>query len=192
MEKEILPLDGRYAHLRLGPSHGDHGEVDCDSSGSQALMKKKAQGQAEISFRCPSTSHRFRGLVLGDALVGSYIRHELKKRGYNFSLVTSREDAADLVHRNDFGLIVSTMPLEHDDPLLSKLSGSRCTVVSYQPAERVGCWLPVMSHGEKCFGAPALCPADFIGLVDRIVTELNGPPANRERDSGKLARTIVR
>jgi len=147
-------------------------------------MKDKAQGQLEGSSTRRASSHRFRGLVLGDASVGSYIRDGLEKRGYNFCLATSREDAADLINRNnDFVVIVSTMPLEHDDPLLAKLSGSRCTVVAYQPAEAVGCWLPVMSHGAKCFGALALCPSDFIGLVDRIATEWNHLPAARERNS---------
>jgi hypothetical protein len=138
-------------------------------------MKEKMQGQLEGSLRCPSTSHRFRGLVFGDPSVGSYIRHELEKRGYNFSLATSRQDVADLINRNDFGLIVSTMPLKQDDPLLSKLSGSRCTVVSYQPADD-GCWLPVMSHGSKCFDASVLCGRAFIGLVNQVVNELNDPP----------------
>jgi hypothetical protein len=121
-------------------------------------------------------SHRFRGLVLGDAPVGSYILRGLEKRGYNFSLATSRGDASDLIDRNDFGLIVSTMPFEHDDPLLAKLSGSRCTVVSYQCIDRVGCWVPVMSHGAKCFDAPALCGRAFMGLVNQVVEELNDPP----------------
>ena len=121
-------------------------------------------------------SRRFRGLVLGDAPVGSYILRGLEKRGYNFSLATSREDASDLIDRNDFGLIVSTMPFEHDDPLLAKLSGSRCTVVSYQCVDRVGCWVPVMSHGAKCFDAPALCGRAFMGLVDQVVNKLNDPP----------------
>jgi len=40
-------------------------------------------------------SHRFSGLVLGDAPVVSYILRGLEKRGYNFSLATSRGDASD-------------------------------------------------------------------------------------------------
>ena len=141
-------------------------------------MKEKVQVQLERSLRCPSTAHRFRGLVFGDASAGSYIRHELEKRGYNFSLATSLQDAIDLINRNDFGLIVSTVPLKQDHPLLFKLSGSRCTVVSYQSADD-GCWLPVMSHGAKCFDAPALGGRAFIGLVDQVVNELNGPPETR-------------
>ena len=140
------------------------------------MMKDKAQGQLEGSLTRPSTSHRFRGLVLGDASVGSYIRDGLEKRGYNFSLATSREDAADLINRNnDFVLIVSTMPLERDDPLLAKLSGSRYTVVAYQPADSVDCWVPVMSHGAKCFGALALCPSDFVGLVESDSNRVEPP-----------------
>jgi hypothetical protein len=57
--------------------------------------------------------------------------------------------------------------------LLAKLSGSRCTVLSYQCVDRVGCWVPVMSHGAKCFDASALCGRAFMSLVNQVVNELN-------------------
>jgi DNA-binding NtrC family response regulator len=138
-------------------------------------MKEKTQSWFEGSLRRPSTSHLFRGLVLSDASVGSYIRDGLEKRGYNCSLATSDEEAINLIDRNEFDLIVSTTAVELEDSLLSKLNGSRCTVVSYKPGSDFRCWLPVMSHGTKCFGAPALSPSDFIGLVDQIATEVERP-----------------
>ena len=56
-------------------------------------MKEKRQSESE-TLKQPSIFHRFRGLVLSDTPVGSYIRDGLAKRGYNCSLTTSSEDAA--------------------------------------------------------------------------------------------------
>lgn len=146
--------------------------------GTQSQLEKLPRGQ--------SRSHGFRVLVLGDQSVGSYIRRGLEKRGCECSLAASGEDAASLVSRNDFDLVISTVPLEQNDPLLSQLTGSQCTVVSYQPDQSICCWLPVMRRGTKCFGAPALRPIDFISHVDRMLTESNDPAAASKRARGEL------
>lgn len=114
---------------------------------------------------------RVKVLVLGDPLVGSYLSRGLEKRGCHCSLATSAESAAELVSQNDFDLIVSTTMLEQDDPFISQLSGSKCTVLYCHPVE--GTWLPIMNRGNKCFGAPALSPIGVIELVDRLAAGLS-------------------
>jgi hypothetical protein len=33
-------------------------------------------------------------------------------------------------------------------------------------------WLPLVNHGEKCPGTPALRPSEFISVLDQIVKEI--------------------
>jgi hypothetical protein len=109
--------------------------------------------------------------VLGDLSVGSYLLRGLERRGCHCSLATSAERAVELVRQSSFDLIVSTMQFEQNDPLISQLSGSQCTVLYCHPVE--GTWLPVMSRGKQCVDAPALSAMEVIELLDRMATGLS-------------------
>src|ERR1700757_1146894 len=77
MERKNLCLGSDYARLELGPGLG---EVRRDvNSRSGPANKANEQGQLEGSLRQLLISHRFSGLVLGDAPVGSYILRGLEK-----------------------------------------------------------------------------------------------------------------
>ena len=129
-------------------------------------MGKKEQHQFRQSLRVGKYDPRIRALVLGNKGIESYLRHGLEKRGCHCSFAPSLDNAIKLAGQNDFDLIVCTMPLEEEDPFISQLIGSKCTVLYCHPVQ--GTWPPIMSHGKKCFGAPALSPFGVIELIDRI------------------------
>lgn len=132
-------------------------------------MEKKEEGRPKQSARAGKHNNCLRVLVVGNA-VGSYLRHGLEKRGCHCSFEPSIESAIKLVSQNDFDLIVCTIPFEEEHPLISQLVGSKCTVLYCHPAQ--GTWLPIMSHGKKCFGAPALSPIAVIELIDRLASSV--------------------
>jgi len=130
-------------------------------------MEEKDEIQRKQSAKTDKHTHCLRVLVVGNT-VGSYLRHGLEKRGCHCSFEPSIESAIKLVSQNDFDLIVCTIPFEEEHPFISQLVGSKCTVLYCHPVQ--GTWLPIMSHGKKCFGAPALSPIAVIELVDRLAS----------------------
>jgi len=130
-------------------------------------MEKKEEHQFKQSLSAGKYDPRVRALVLGNEGIESYLRRGLEKRGCHCSFAPSVDNATKLASQNDFDLIVCTMPLEEEDPFISQLIGSKCTVLYCHPVQ--GTWLPIMSHGKKCFGAPALSPIEVIESIDRLV-----------------------
>jgi hypothetical protein len=142
-------------------------------------MKARMRSNFESSPHGATRSYA-KILVLGDPSVGSYICRGLEKRGYKCSLA-NLSDAAGLIRSNHFALVISLLPIDEGDPLLFELGGSQCTVFSYQPCGGDNCWLPIMNRGTECFGTPALRPSDFINLVHKLMTEVDGATAMREQ-----------
>lgn len=115
------------------------------------------------------TSRRAKILLLGEPSLSSYFRRVLEKRGYECSL----GEGAKLDPR-EFDLILSALPMEGTDRLLTTLAGSRSGVFICQPSKERGfVWAPVMLQGERCINAPALSPSDFIAYLDRVEANLN-------------------
>jgi hypothetical protein len=132
----------------------------------------KEKGQSKHTNTSRAGKHKpVRVLVLGDRSVGSYLLRGLERRGCHCSLATSAEGAAELMRRSNFDLVVSTILFEQNDPLISQLSGSQCTVLYCHPVE--GTWLPIMSRGKRCIDAPALSPIGVIELVDSMAAGLS-------------------
>ena len=112
-------------------------------------------------------------LLLGETARGlSYLVCHLEQLGCACAFATSSEEAIALVDRHAFHLILSTKPLHETDPLVAALSESDCTVFFSYPVEDGCWWLPLVRHGQKCLGAPAARPREFVGLLDRLVKEI--------------------
>ena len=112
-------------------------------------------------------------LVIGEARNGSsYLRGQLESRGCNCWFAQSRAEIIALLAGHSFQLILSTMALEPNDPLLSGLTGSECTVYSSVPVEDGCWWLPLLYRGRKPVGKPALRPSEFLGELGKMVKKI--------------------
>ncbi len=112
-------------------------------------------------------------LLLGESAEGSsYLLRRLEQRGCRCWFATSTEEALALFERHAFHLILSTSPLHQKNPLIDAVGGANCRVFSCYPVEDGCWWLPLVHHGQKCLGAPALRPSEFVSLLDRLVTEI--------------------
>ena len=122
-------------------------------------------------------------LLLGESARGSsYLQCHLEQLGCTCSFATSFEEAIALIGRHAFHLILSTKPLHETDPLVAALSQSDCSVFFSYPVEGGCWWLPLVRHGQKCLGALAVRPSGFVGLLDRLVKEIEWNEAEVPRD----------
>jgi len=112
-------------------------------------------------------------LLLGESAKGSsYLLHRLRNWGCDCSVATSAAEARALVNDHTFQLILSTLPLRRLDPLLDLLGESDCTVFFTCPVEDGCWWVPLLRHGQKCLGTPALLPSEFVALLPGLVKEI--------------------
>jgi hypothetical protein len=122
-------------------------------------------------------------LLLGESEIGSsFLLRRLEQRGCRCWYARSAEEGFALFDRHGFHLILSTSPLRKANPLLALLGESNCTVYYCYPVEDSCWWLPLMHHGQKCLGAPALRPSEFVDALDQMVREiqLEGMAAAKE------------
>lgn len=109
-------------------------------------------------------------LVIGETNHGSsYLRGQLESRGCRCWFAQSSAESMALVALHSFQLILSTGPLHLYDPLLDKLGPSDCAVYCSYPVEDGCWWLPVLYHGRKHFGTPALRPSEFLGELGKML-----------------------
>ena len=112
-------------------------------------------------------------LLLGESAKGSsYLLHRLRNWGCDCSVATSIGEALALIDQHTFHLILSTLPLHGLDPLLDLIGESDCTVFFTCLVEDGCWWVPLVRHGQKCLGTPALLPSEFVELLPRLVKEI--------------------
>jgi hypothetical protein len=112
-------------------------------------------------------------LLLGESAKGpSSLLRRLENWGCDCSFATSTEEAVALFHHHAFRLILSTLPLHRLNRLLDQLGESDCTVFFTCPVEDGCWWVPLVRHGQKCLGTPALLPSEFAELLPRLVKEI--------------------
>jgi hypothetical protein len=112
-------------------------------------------------------------LLLGEnAGRSSYYSRRMEERGFRCWFARSTEDGLALFGRHAFRLIVSTRPMHEADPLIAQAVGSDCSVFFSYPVEDGCWWLPLVHHGQKCLGTPALRPSEFIDVLDRMMREI--------------------
>jgi hypothetical protein len=112
-------------------------------------------------------------LLLGEnADRPSYFSRWVENHGYHCWFARSTEDGLALLGRHAFRLILSTRPMRQTNPMVSQVGGSDCSVFYCYPVEDGCWWLPLMRHGQKCLGTPALRPCEFVNVLDQVVNEI--------------------
>jgi hypothetical protein len=111
------------------------------------------------------------------------LRKLLEKRGCHCKFGSSYNEAVELFGRHAFHLVLSTIPFQQYDHLLTKLSGLPAAVFQCFLVEDGCWWLPLAQRGQPCLGAPALRADEFLEVVGQIVEEIRAvrPVASRAR-----------
>jgi hypothetical protein len=126
-------------------------------------------------------------LLVGEGATASLsLQSYLEQLGCNCVFAKSSQEAISLIVRHVFHLILGTKPLHETDPLIAALSESDCTVFFSYPVEEGCWWLPLVRHGQKCLGAPAVRPNEFVGLLGRLVKEFESNEATAPKDSREV------
>lgn len=105
----------------------------------------------------------------------SHIVERLEKGGCRCRFADSYEEAHRLLSAEGFELVLSVIPPRENaiSSLANQLAGTRASIY-YAQAVEDGCWwLPALRRGERCFGAPALRPSEFAGLLTEMVEEIH-------------------
>jgi hypothetical protein len=111
-------------------------------------------------------------LLLGESEAGwFYLARRLEQNGCHCWFVRSTEEAVKLLDGEGFRLILSTKPLHLANSVIARMGELNCSAYYCCPVENGCWWLPVVTHGKKCLGAPAMRPSEFVGALDQIVRE---------------------
>jgi CheY-like chemotaxis protein len=111
-----------------------------------------------------------RVLVIGETDNGSsYLRGQLESRGCLCWFARSTEESIALFGQHSFHLILSTTPMQQENPLLVELGDSNCTVFSSCPVEDGCWWVPLVRRGQRCSNAPALRSSEFIIELNQML-----------------------
>lgn len=111
-----------------------------------------------------------RVLLLGEFATGSsHLLSHLEQHGCHCWFATSAEQGILLFNKFKIHLILGTSPMQQTTRMISLLGRSSCNVF-YALAVEDGCWwLPLMTGGQKCLGALAVRPREFIGVLDQTL-----------------------
>jgi hypothetical protein len=109
-------------------------------------------------------------LILGERPEGSsYLMSHLEQRGCRCLFARSLDEALAQFEPQSFDLILSARPMPRAEELQHLLSGAPSTAYYCFRVEDGCWWLPLLFRGQKCLGAPAFRPSEFIGELDRLV-----------------------
>jgi hypothetical protein len=112
-------------------------------------------------------------VILGERPEGSsYLRGHLEQQGCHCVFARSLDEAFAEYEPHAIDLLLSTKPLPKAEELQQFLGGASCTVYFCFRVEDGCWWLPLLSRGQKCLGAPAFRPSEFVGELDRLVKDI--------------------
>jgi hypothetical protein len=92
-----------------------------------------------------------------------------ERRGGHCSFVRSAREGLVLFGPDRFNLILDMTPFQSDHAALTALGCANCSVYRCCQVEIGFLWLPVVSHGEKCFGSAALRPKEFMAALEKTI-----------------------
>lgn len=108
----------------------------------------------------------------------AHVSRYLAESGCECKFVSSYVDGLKLLAETSFDLVLCT-----GQPgirtLVSSLAGSPVSVFCAHAVEDGCWWLPVVRHGEECWGASALRPNEFRNLLDETLQALKSSPSAR-------------
>ena len=133
-------------------------------------------------------------LLLGESPKSSHLlQKSLERRHCRCLAAQSYDEAHRLLREETPEIILSTIPPQPGaiSSLTEQLEGTKASFYYAYPVENGCWWMPALHRGERCFGAPAMRPAKFAGLLDQVVEEIR---ADRERERkiapAALARVV--
>lgn len=111
------------------------------------------------------------------------VTRKLEKNGCRCTFADSYEAAKGMVQAGSYELIFSAVPPRDNalSSLTQALAGTQASVFYVHPVEDGCWWLPALLNGLPCFGAPAMRPAEFIGLLDQVVEDARSRRALGQR-----------
>lgn len=130
-------------------------------------------------------------LLIGESVRSfSHIVQRLEKDGCHCRFTNSYDEARRLLSEEGFDLVLSVIPPRGNaiSSIANFLVGTHTSIYYAQPVEDGCWWLPALRFGERCFGAPALRPSEFAGLLGHVVEDVR---ANREAEPKPVMRMVV-
>jgi hypothetical protein len=130
--------------------------------------------------------HSPRVLLIQEQASGtSHMTNWLTNHGCQCHFAASFKEAADLVLRENFDLVLSTVRPETRtiSALAILLKGSHTEFFYAYPVEDGCWWLPAVRSGDLASGSPALRPSEFISVLDAIL------PHMRQREAFSAAKS---
>ena len=118
-----------------------------------------------------------RVLLLGenDASL-DYLREFLETRGCHCCFAKSPAESIETYGPCCFDLILDTLP-GRGHPSLAGLGTSNCDIFRSYCVENSCWWLPIVSAGIECSGAPGLRPREFARKLGETLAEREWPKA---------------
>jgi hypothetical protein len=97
----------------------------------------------------------------------------LEKFGSELSIAVPKTVTAEYVRLGAYDLVLldSTVPSEQRRRLVSELAGFDVSIFYSLPVENGCWWLPALSHGSNCHGAPAFRRSEFPRELERILQD---------------------
>ena len=152
-------------------------------------------GELRAAIGCEGTAvdaKQLNILLLGENQSGwVYPQNQLQSRGCRCAFARSAQEALELNGPLDYDLILTSVTVAQIDSCLTGLGGFQPNVFYCHPVEDGCWWLPVVRHGAKCFGAPGVRGAEFLGVLDQIIRDRKSarvPPSEPTPASTSAAR----
>jgi hypothetical protein len=123
-----------------------------------------------------------RVLLLGESTSNfHHLQKSLERRRCRCRRVQSYEEAHRALEEETPDIVLSAIPPQPGaiSSMTERLAGSQASFYYAYPVENGCWWMPALHRGERCFGAPAMRPAKFTGVIDQVVEEIR---AGRETD----------
>jgi len=129
-------------------------------------------------------------LFIGESLRSfSHIAGRLERGGCRCRFAKTYEEARQSIQNEGFDLVLSVaQPRDNAiSSITSLLAGTPASFFYALPVEETCWWLPALRQGKRCFGAPALRPSEFAGLLDEVVAEFGGARSPDRKAPGDFA-----
>src|SRR5712691_3840784 len=103
---------------------------------------------------------------------GSRLAEWLQGLGWEYHITASFQEARTLLETRRFDLVLSETDLPDGNAygLISTVTGSPTSLFFCLAVEDSYWWLPAVTQGRECLGAPALRPAEFARALWRAGT----------------------
>lgn len=116
-----------------------------------------------------------RVLLLGEnASNFHHLQKSLERRHCRCRRVQSYEEAYRALEEETPDIVLSAIPPRPGaiSSMTERLAGTEASFYYAYPVENGCWWMPALHRGEQCFGAPAMRPAKFTGVIDQVVEEI--------------------